>query len=66
MGFLPLANFFQKSIGAHVLHGLIYNICDVYIDDMLIFGTNENTFLESTRTVFQRCRERNVTLNAKN
>ena len=44
MGLLPSANFFQKSMGVHVLHGLIYNICEVYIADMLIFGTNEDAF----------------------
>ena len=49
----------------HILHGLIHNICEVYIDDMLIFGSNEDKFFANTRTVFQRCRERNVTLNAK-
>ena len=65
MGLLTSANFFQKSMGVHVLNGLIYNICEVYIDDMLIFGSNDETFLDNTRTVFQRCRERNVTLNAK-
>jgi len=36
MGLIP-ANFFQNSIGVHVLNDLIYNIhvCEVYIDDML-------------------------------
>ena len=52
-------------MGIHVLHGLIYSICEVYIDDMLIFGSNEDYFLANTRSVFQRCRKRNVTLNAK-
>jgi hypothetical protein len=65
MGLLISVNFFQKRKGVHVPNGLIYNICEVYIDDMLIFGSNDETFLENTRTVFQRCRERNVTLNAK-
>ena len=51
MGLLPSANFFHKNMGVHVLHGLIYNICEVYIDVMLIFGTNEQTFLNNTRTV---------------
>ena len=50
-GAITIANFFQKSMGVHVLHGLIYNICEVYIDDMLIFGTNEDNFLANTRTV---------------
>ena len=65
MGLLLSANFFQKSMGVHVLNGLTYNICEVFINDMLIFGSNDKTFLDNTRTVFQRCRERNVTLNAK-
>ena len=66
MEILPSANIFQKTIGVHVLHGLIYNICEIYINDMLIFGSNDDNFLANTRTVFQRCRERNVTLHAKN
>ena len=37
MGLLSSANFFQKSMGVHVLNGLIYNIFEVYIDDMLVF-----------------------------
>ena len=65
MGLLPSANFFQNCIGVHVLHDLIYNICEFHIDDMLIFGTDEDNFMANTRTVFQRCRERNVSLNAK-
>ena len=39
-------------MGVHVLHGLIYNLCEVYIDDMHIFGTNEDNFLANTRTFF--------------
>ena len=66
MEILPSANIFQKTMGVHVLHGLIYNICEIYINDMLIFGSNDDNFLANTRTVFQRCRERNITLHAKN
>ena len=36
-----------------LLHGLIYNICEVYIDDIPIFGSNEDNFLANTSTVFQ-------------
>ena len=52
MGLLPSANFFQKSRGVHVLNSLIYNICEVYIDDMLIFEANDKIFLDNTRTCF--------------
>ena len=55
MGLLPSAIFFQNSMGVHVLNGLVYNICELYIDDML----NDDTFIDNTRTEFQRRRERN-------
>ena len=65
MGLLPSANFFQKIMGVHILNGLIYNICEVYIDDMLVFGETDDAFIRNVTTVFQLCREKNVTLNAK-
>jgi hypothetical protein len=65
MGLLPSANFFQKSMGVHILNGLIYNICEVYIDDILVFGETDDAFIRNVTTVFQCCREKNVTLNAK-
>ena len=49
----------------YVLHGLIYIICEVYIDDLLIYGRNEEEFLRNVETVFERLREYNVTLNPK-
>ena len=65
MGLLPSANFFQKSMGVHILNGLIYNICEVYIDDILVFGETDDAFIRNVTTVFQCCREKNVTINAK-
>jgi hypothetical protein len=53
-------------MGVHILNGLIYNICEVYIDDMLVFGETDDAFIRNVTTVFQSCREKNVTLNAKN
>ena len=32
---------------------------------MLVFGDNEDAFIRTVRTVFQRLQEKNVTLNAK-
>ena len=49
----------------YVLHGLIYIICEVYIDDLLIYGRTEEEFLRNVETVFERLREYNVTLNPK-
>jgi hypothetical protein len=65
MGLLPSANYFQKSMGVYVLNDLLYKICEVYIDDMLILGRDDDNFISNVRTVFQRCREKNVALNVK-
>jgi len=46
-------------MGAHVLNCLIHNI----FDDMLVFGDSEEALLVNVQTVFQRFREKNVTLN---
>jgi len=36
MGLLPSANFFQKSMSFYVFCEPLYQICEVYIDDLLI------------------------------
>ena len=55
-----LNNIFEKSMGLHVLNGLKYNICEVYIENMLIFGSNDAAFVNDTRNVFQLCRKRHA------
>jgi hypothetical protein len=39
--------------------------CEVYIDDVIIHGQDEITFLHNVREVFERFRKYNVTLNPK-
>jgi hypothetical protein len=46
-----------------VLRGLIYNICDIYIDDIIIYASTEEEFIENLDKVFNRLRQYNVTLN---
>ena len=46
-----------------VLQGLVYKICDIYIDDIIIYGTIEEEFLRNFETVLQRLKAYNVTLN---
>ena len=41
----------------------IYNICEVFIDDINNFGTNEHTFL--ARTLFQRNVANETSFNAE-
>ena len=46
-----------------VLAGLVYHICELYIDDVLIHGRDIETFLHNVRKVFERLREFNVAVN---
>jgi len=65
MGLLPSANFFLKSMSVHVFNGPLYRICEVYIDDLLFFGQDDEDFVINTRQLFQICRENGVIFSAK-
>jgi len=47
------------------LNGLVYEISEIYIDDVLIHGTSEAEFLRNVRRVFERLRAKNVAVNPK-
>ena len=42
-----------------------YEICEIYIDDVLIHGKSEAEFLRNVRRVFERLRAKNVAVNPK-
>jgi hypothetical protein len=46
-----------------VLAGLVYQICELYIDDVSIHGRDIESFLANVRKVFERLREFNITVN---
>ena len=48
-----------------VLAGLLYIICEIYIDDVLIHGRSEEDFLVNVRKVLDRLRTFNDTANPK-
>ena len=55
--------YFQRSMSNTVLAGLLYQICELYIDDVLIHGRDIESFLANVRKVFERLREFNVAVN---
>ena len=63
MGIKPAANYFQRTMAQHVLEGLLYDLCEVYIDDVLIYGRDEDQYVSNLRAVFERLRDRKVTIN---
>ena len=63
MGLLPSANF-KKSMSVHILNGPLYRTCEVYIDDLLFHGQNDEDFVHNTRKIFEICRKKGVILSA--
>jgi hypothetical protein len=62
MGLKTAPSYFQQQM-ASILEGLLYVICELYLDDIIISGSSEDDFIHNLRLVFQRLRERKVTLN---
>ena len=62
MGIKSAPSYFQQQM-TKVLQGLIYDICEIYIDDIIIFGRSEEDFLKNLDKVLKRLREYNLTLN---
>lgn len=65
MGLKNAASYFQRVMATVVLIGLIYIICELYIDDILVFGKDEEDFISNLEQIFKRLRQYNVTLNPK-
>jgi len=57
--------FFQRSIANKVLVGYVTNICEAYIDDVLIHGDSDKSYLSNTRKVLKRFRSKKVTTKPK-
>jgi len=47
----------------NVLQGCVTRICEIYIDDVLLFGTTDDEYVDSSRKVLTRLREGQVTAN---
>jgi hypothetical protein len=63
MGLKGSGPYFQRSMSNTVLAGRVYQICELYIDDVLIHGRDLVPNLHNVRTVFERLREFNVAVN---
>ena len=63
MGLSGAPSYFQRAMTHEVLVGLVYNICEVYLDDIIIHGNTEEEFISNLRKVLERLREFNITVN---
>ena len=63
MGAKGAASYFQMVLQTVVLAGLMFAVCEVYIDDIITHGVDEKQFIFNLRRVFLRLREHKITLN---
>ena len=58
-------SFFQMIMCTIVLIGLLYIICEVYLDDCIVHGKDITEFCENLSTVLSRFQKCGLTLNPK-
>jgi hypothetical protein len=63
MGLTDAGSYFQHQLSTKVLNGLIHIVCELYLDDCIVYASTLAEYMERLRLVFQRFREHNITLN---
>jgi len=63
MGLRGAPSYFQQVMTIEVLRELLYSICEIYIDDIIIFAHTEEEMTERLDIVLRRLQEHNVTVN---
>ena len=64
-GLLPSAHYFQRVMAMEVFAEVVNKYAEIYIDDLLWWGTDETNYISRTRRIFEICREFGIKLNAK-
>jgi hypothetical protein len=65
MGLKGAASYFQRMMASKALAGMLYSIVELYLDDILVYASDEGEFIVRSRSVFDRFRQYNITLNPK-
>ena len=63
MGLKGAPSHFQQRMATQVLKGLLYNCCEVYLDDIIVYGRTEEEFVYNLKAVFHAFRTYDLTLN---
>ena len=63
MGLKGAPAYFQRVMATVVLAGLIYSICEVYLDDVIVYASSIDELITNLTKVFERFRKHNITLN---
>jgi hypothetical protein len=65
MGLKGAPSYFQRAMTTEVLPGLLYEACEVYLDDIIVFGRTKTEYLHNLERVLTRLNEFNITVNPK-
>ena len=65
MGAKGSPSWFQQQLATKVLAGLIYTICELYIDDIIIYANTLEEYIQRVSMVLQRLKEFGITINPK-
>jgi len=63
MGLKGAPNYFQKEVSTTVLGTLLGSVCELYIDDNIIFAQNDEEFLSNLEKVLQKLQDKKITCN---
>ena len=63
MGLTGAGSYFQQSLVTQVLHGLMHNGCELFLDDCMIHANTHEQYLKRLETAFVRFSESKITLN---
>jgi transposase InsO family protein len=63
MGLQGAGSYFQRVMSTIVLPRLIHSICELYLDDCIVPGQDEDSFISRLEQVFTRFREFGITLH---
>ena len=63
MGLSGAPSYFQRVLTTIVLAGLIMFICELYLDDLIIYASTEDELIENYVKVLERFRKYNVYIN---
>ena len=63
MGLKGAPSYFQRVMQSEVLQGLMYEICELYIDDIIIFADSEDEMARRLDIILQRLQEHTLTVN---